>query len=316
MPDFQQTSFGLAARMRPAAPGLTLPGPRAGVSPEHAASRQLAHVFTVDLEDWPVAVLGPEHEISDRVVQNTRRVLQLLQWHGVRATFFVLTRVAERFAALIHEVVDAGHEIASHGHSHKLVTRMTPDEFADDVGRSLDVLERMTGERPIGYRAPAFSIVAATRWAGPVLARLGIKYSSSIFPIRHARYGIADAPSEAHRWPDCDLIECPPATIRAMGRNLPIAGGGYFRLLPGPLARAAIRRLERRETPAVLYMHPYELDAGGVGAHMRAGVPVGFRRRFTQELFRARIESRLHRLFEAFEFVTLRQSLTNRGFVF
>lgn len=292
------------------------PGPRIGPFVAQASSTPIAHAFTVDLEDWPVAVLGPEHEISDRVVLNTRRLLQMLQWHGVRATFFVLTRVAERFPALIHDVIEAGHEIASHGHSHKLVTHMMPDEFAHDVGRSLDILERMTGERPIGYRAPAFSIVEKTRWAGPVLAGLGLKYSSSVFPIRHPRYGIADAPSWTHRWPDCDLIECPPATIRALGRNLPMAGGGYFRLLPGAVARAAIRRLERRHTSAVLYMHPYELDAGGVGMHIRAGVPVGFKRRITQELFRGRIEPRLHRLFERFSFVTLRQSLESQGCVF
>jgi len=302
--------------MRPAAPALGFPGRLAGAASEDSTSQRLAHVFTVDLEDWPVAVLGPEHEISGRVVHNTRRVLQILQWHGVRATFFVLTRVAERFPALIHEVLDAGHEIASHGHSHKLVTRMSRDQFTDDVGRSLDILERMTGERPIGYRAPAFSIVDATRWAGPILARLGIKYSSSVFPIRHPRYGIADAPTNTHHWSDCDLIECPPATVRAFGRNLPMAGGGYFRLLPGLAARAAIKRLERRGISSVLYMHPYELDAGGVSMHIRDGVPVRFRRRITQELFRGRIESRLHRLFERFEFVTLRKSLANQGFAF
>lgn len=315
MPEFQQTGGALAARIRPPAPPLK-PGCASKKGSPRAAAQRLAHVFTVDLEDWPVAVLGPEHEISDRVVHNTRRVLQILQWHGVRATFFVLTRVAVRFPALIHEVLEAGHEIASHGHSHKLVTRMSRDEFADDVGRSLDTLERMIGERPIGYRAPAFSIVDSTRWAGPILARLGIRYSSSVFPIRHPRYGIADAPTSTHRWPDCELVECPPATVRAFGHNLPMAGGGYFRLLPGLVARAAIQRLERRQIASVLYMHPYELDAGGVRMHMRAGLPVEFRRRITQELFRGRIESRLHRLFERFEFVTLRQSLANQGFDF
>lgn len=282
-------------------------------APYASTPRRTAHVFTVDLEDWPVAVLGPEHEISDRVVANTRHVLQLLQWHGVRATFFVLSRVAERFPQLIYDVRASGHEIASHGHSHKLVTRMTPGEFADDVGRSLDILQRIVGERPVGYRAPAFSIVESTRWAGPLLANLGIQYSSSIFPIRHRRYGIADAPREPHRWPDCDLIECPPATVRIWGRNLPVAGGGYFRLMPGATARRAIRGLERAGKPAVLYLHPYELDAGGVAEHVRDGVPVGFGRRITQELFRGRIEKRLHRLFESFQFVTLRDSLRTRG---
>jgi len=281
--------------------------------PEPGRPLQIAHNFTVDLEDWPVAVLGPQHAISERVVENTRRVLQVLHWHGVRATFFVLSRVAERFPQLVYDVRAAGHEIASHGHSHQLVTRMSPAEFAVDVRRSLDILERIIGERPIGYRAPAFSIVESTRWAGPILADLGIRYSSSIFPIRHRRYGIAGSPREPYRWPDCDLIECPPATVRMLGRNLPVAGGGYFRLLPGVVARRAIRSLESAGRAAVLYMHPYELDAGGVNEHRRAGVPVGLGRRLTQELFRGRIEARLHRLFESFRFVTLRESLRRGG---
>ncbi len=314
MPKFEQTGGTLFARYLVNASALDLPEMPANAPALQGVKQRTAHVFTVDLEDWPVAVLGPEHAISDRVVRNTRQLLQMLQWHGVRATFFVLTRVAERFQSLIHDVIEAGHEIASHGHSHKLVTRMSLCEFTNDVGRSLDVLQRLTGERPIGYRAPAFSVVEKTLWAGPALAGLGIKYSSSVFPIRHPRYGISEAPTQPHRWPDCDLIECPPATLRLLGRNLPIAGGGYARLLPGAVMRTAIKMLERRKRPAVLYMHPYELDAGGVRAHMRDGVQVGFKRRITQELFRGRMESRLHRLFESFEFVTLRQSLARQGF--
>lgn len=314
MPEFKQTGGSFSARLQVGASALDLPAVPADAPSLQRVQQRVAHVFTVDLEDWPVAVLGPDHEISDRVVHNTRRLLQMLQWHGVRATVFVLTRVAERFQSLICDVLEAGHEIASHGHSHKLVTQMSQTEFTDDVGRSLDILQRLTGERPIGYRAPAFSVVAATRWAGPALASLGIKFSSSVFPIRHPRYGIADSPTLPHRWPDCDLIECPPATLRLLGRNLPIAGGGYARLLPGVVMRAAIKVLERGKRPAVLYMHPYELDAGGVRAHMRDGVQVGLKRRITQELFRGRIESRLHRLFETFEFVTLRQSLARQGF--
>ena len=270
-----------------------------------AAGARHADVLTIDLEDWPVAVLGPNQPVTDRVFDNTRRVLQSLQWHGVKATFFVLTCVAERFPELIREVHGAGHEIASHGHSHRLLTAMGPEEFRQDVGRSIDILEKIVGERPIGYRAPAFSIVGTTRWAGPILAEWGFKYSSSIFPIRHPRYGIPDAPRRIHRWKDCALIECPPATVRFLGCNLPVAGGGYFRLLPGPLARGGISAAHRGGHPAILYLHPYEFDVGGVGAHAASGVRIPIGKRLTQGLFRSRMEVRLHRLLERFQFTRL-----------
>jgi polysaccharide deacetylase family protein (PEP-CTERM system associated) len=173
----------------------------------------------------------------------------------------------------------------------------------------MDILERITGRRPIGYRAPAFSIVESTRWAGPILADLGFKYSSSIFPIRHRRYGIPTEEPGIHRWPDCGLIECPPASIRLLGRNWPIAGGGYFRLLPGALARSAIRMLNRRGRPAILYLHPYELDPHGVQAHKLEGERVGHLRQMTQTVFRNRMEVRLHRLFESFRFATMEELL-------
>lgn len=267
----------------------------------------------MDLEDWPIAVLGPHCAITERVVENTKRCLQILRWHGVRATFFVLTKVAERYPDLIREVAAAGHEIASHGHGHVLLHKLRPAEFERDVVRSIDLIEAIVGRRPIGYRAPGFSIVRSTRWAGPILARLGFRYSSSIFPIRHPRYGIANAPRGLHRWPDCDLIECPPATCTVLGVRLPVAGGGYFRLLPGAVARAALRRINGNGMPGVVYMHPYELDAGGVGRHLRAGLRVGPGRWLTQALFRHRFERRLHRLMESFRFTTCRQLLAVQG---
>lgn len=271
-----------------------------------ARSPRVSNALTIDLEDWPVAVLGPGHDITSRVVRNTKRCLQILDWHGTRATFFVLSRVAEKFPDLIREVHSRGHEIASHGHGHELLFNMTPSRFAEDVSRSIEILTAITGTRPIGYRAPAFSIIDRTRWAGPILADLGFKYDSSIFPIRHPRYGIPSSPRRIHRWETCDLIECPPATCRILGTTLPIAGGGYFRLVPGPLVRAAVRGMNRSNMPAILYMHPYELDVGGVLAHRLEGVSVGNMRHFTQALFRNRIEKRLHCLLERFHFRPLR----------
>ncbi len=271
----------------------------------------VANVLTIDLEDWPIAVLGPDHEVTHRVVLNTRRCLQILRWHGVRATFFVLTKVAERFGDLVREVHAAGHEIASHGHGHELLTEISPRRFEADAARSIEVLNGLIGEPPIGYRAPAFSIVQRTRWAGPILSKLGFKYSSSIFPIRHRRYGIPDAPRGFHRWPDCDLIECPLATVRCLGRNWPVAGGGYFRLLPGPVARRMIRGVNHGGRPAVLYLHPYELDVDGIAQHKSEGVRVTPWRRLTQGLFRSRMEARLHRLLEQFRFATMRDLIAH-----
>lgn len=273
------------------------------------AKTPVANVFTIDLEDWPVAVLGPNEPITGRVVENTLKLLNILHWHGVHATFFVLTRVAEAFPELIAQVREAGHEIASHGHGHELLTRQTPKEFENDVRRSLDILQQLTGERPLGYRAPAFSVVRETRWAGPILSRLGFEYSSSVFPILHRRYGIASAPRGIHRWDDCPLIECPPATVRVAGVNLPVAGGGYFRLLPGAVVRAAVRRLNRAGQPAILYVHPYELDVNGLTYHADHGVHISPWRRVTQALGRESIEDRLHRLLESFSFTTMRELL-------
>ncbi|MBN2562888.1 MAG: DUF3473 domain-containing protein, partial [Phycisphaerae bacterium] len=144
---------------------------------------------------------------------------------------------------------------------------------------------------------------------GPILADLGFAYSSSVFPIRHRRYGIPAAARHIHRWKDCRLIECPPATVRLGGRNWPVAGGGYFRLLPGLVARRAIRRLNREGMPAILYIHPYELDVDGIASHRDQGVKVGLGRYLTQHLFRGRIERRLHRLCDQFRFTTMRDLL-------
>lgn len=267
-------------------------------------SRPLA-AFTVDLEDWPVAVLGPQHDITDRVVDNTHRTLDLLQSYGVRATIFVLARVAEKYPALVRRAADEGHEIASHGYAHERLTTITPQRFRDDVRRSIAIIEGITGVRPVGYRAPAFSIVESTRWAGPILCDLGFVYDSSIFPVRHPRYGIPHAPRHIHRWPGCPLVECPPATVRLFGRNWPIAGGGYFRLLPRPIICSAVRQLGREGIPAVLYMHPYELDVTGMAAHARSGLAIGWYRRLTQAAFRSRVLPRLSAILSMAEFTSL-----------
>ncbi|HSW45142.1 MAG TPA: DUF3473 domain-containing protein [Phycisphaerae bacterium] len=272
---------------------------------------RVLNAMTIDLEDWAQSVLDPAHPVTERVVANTCRVLDLLDRHRVKATFFALGRVCERFPSLLPEIASAGHEIASHGFGHCLVSRQTPEQFAEDVRRSAEIIEAQIGRRPAGYRAPAFSIGRDRLWAGPVLAALGFQYSSSIFPIAGRRYGIPHWPRVPHRWPDCDLIEYPPTTIRLAGLSLPACGGGYTRLLPGWFMAGAIRRLNGNGTPAVIYLHPYELAVDEVEWFARAGVTCGRSKAFTQSLWRSRVKPRLDRLLSEFQFGPMRESLAD-----
>ena len=196
-----------------------------------------------------------------RVVANTRRILRTLAGRQVRATFFVLGWVAERHPELVREIAAAGHEIGTHGYWHELIYRQTPAEFADDLRRSIAAIERAApGVQLLGYRAPAFSITRKSLWALDVLRECGLRYDSSIFPLAaHDRYGIADAERFASQVRP-GLWELPVSTVRLAGRNLPVAGGGYFRLYPLWLTRQAIRRINAEGQPAVIYLHPWEFD--------------------------------------------------------
>jgi len=183
----------------------------------------------------------------------------------VQGTFFILGWVADKFPDLVRRIAWAGHEIASHGYEHRLVYDMTPAQFRDDIRRARAALESITGRPVAGYRAPSFSITNESLWALDVLVDEGYVYDASVFPIRHDRYGIADAPRHPHRVPrnGAQLWEVPASTVRWCGMNLPIGGGGYFRLLPYEWTRRGIARLNRHERrPAVFYLHPWEIDPG------------------------------------------------------
>jgi len=272
----------------------------------------MLNAMTVDLEDWAQAVVDPNYPITERVVENTSRLLDFLDRHGVRATFFALGKVCERFPALLPRIAAAGHEIASHGYGHELVYRQGPELFEEDVRRSVALIEAQIGYRPLGYRAPAFSITSRSLWAGPILAKLGFHYSSSIFPIAGRRYGIPSWPRIPARWPDCDLVEFPLTTLRLGGWNLPALGGGYTRLLPAPILASAVRQLNRLGGPAVIYLHPYELAAGEVDWFRLRGLFLSRRRRYMQALWRSQVEPRLSRLLNEFSFTTMSESLRLR----
>jgi polysaccharide deacetylase family protein (PEP-CTERM system associated) len=182
---------------------------------------------------------------------------------------------------------------------------MKPEAFADDLRRSIQLIESQIGKKPIGYRAPAFSISKETMWCGPIMADLGIRYSSSIFPIAGRRYGIPDAPRFPHRWPNCNVIEFPLTTLRRFGRNLPACGGGYLRMLPVPVLSAAIRGANRQRQPAVVYLHPYELAVNELDVLRQRGWRIAWRTHLHQSLFRGRVAARLAALCRRFKFAPM-----------
>ena len=183
----------------------------------------------------------------------------------MKATFFILGIVAEQHPELVQDIHKVGHEIASHGYGHELVYELTETQFRQDLLRSMRILEEITGGPILGYRAPSFSIVQKTPWALDILLELGFRYDSSIYPIQYDRYGIPNAqrfPHVVHSNGEKVLWEFPPCTYRLLGRNVPIAGGGYFRFFPYSLTRACIRSLHKKGLPAMVYLHPWELDSG------------------------------------------------------
>ncbi len=199
-----------------------------------------------------------------RMEATTRQLLDVLADRAIKSTFFIVGEIARLNPALVRDIHKAGHEVASHSWDHRRVHHFTPRSFAEDLRRSKDALEQVTGEAVVGFRAPTFSIVKQTKWAIDVLAEQGFHYDSSIFPVRHDRYGVPNAPRVPFRiqGEDHSLLELPPATLRFMGMNLPVGGGGYFRLFPLFLMRLALWQLRKKSFPAVatIYFHPWEFD--------------------------------------------------------
>lgn len=264
----------------------------------------IRNAMSVDVEDWfqvqAYAGVVPRDawDVLDRRVEaNTDRVLDAFDRVGLRATFFTLGWVAERHPALVRRIVAAGHELASHGYGHELVHAIGEAAFRADLRRAKRVLEDAGGVAVRGYRAPTFSIgPRLTPWAHRVLAEEGHDYSSSVFPVRHDLYGDAAAPRTAHR-PFADgVVELPMTTVRALGRNLPCSGGGWFRLVPYPVFRAGLRRVNRAEgQPGIFYFHPWEVDPA------QPRVPgAGRLARFRHRTGLDRMEDRLGRLVRDF----------------
>lgn len=230
----------------------------------------MLNAFTVDVEDYfQVSAFASNvdpnqwEKYPSRVVNNTREMLNLLEKHRVKATFFILGWVAERYPEIVREICQAGHELGSHGYWHQLVYKQTPDEFRADLRRSREVLHRAVDTPILAYRAPSFSITQKSLWALDILTEEKFLYDSSIFPIHHDRYGIPNSPCHPHaiERQAGRLWELPPAVLRLGRWNLPVGGGGYFRLYPARFSRFCLDTINHREKrPCTFYIHPWELD--------------------------------------------------------
>jgi polysaccharide deacetylase family protein (PEP-CTERM system associated) len=278
----------------------------------------MKNALTFDVEEYFHAeafarVLRPEEwpTLESRVTRSTERLLDILDRDRVRATFFVLGWVAERHPALVREIASLGHEVACHGYGHRMIQHLTRPEFERDVTKAKRAIEDAVGKPVFGYRAPTFSIMRETLWSLDVLAEVGFRYDSSIFPVVHDRYGIPDAPRFPHRLKGPgggEIAEFPLSTVQILGRRLPVAGGGYFRLFPYAVTRRAIARINTREgQPAMVYLHPWEIDPE------QPRLPVGPLTRFRHLVNVGKTEARLTRLLDDFAFAPAAEVLAETG---
>ena len=274
----------------------------------------MRNFFTIDVECWFHA-----HNLnipksswdshSTKVVENVRRILDLLKSHGSKATFFILGYVADRFPDLVPMIEAEGHEVGTHGYMHDKITDMTPYQFEKDLDRSLNALSRRCSRRIIGHRASNFSVVSGTLWALDILARYGIEYDSSIFPVARDRYGIPGYPNRmphtVHLPSGASITEVPMSTLNLGTKALPISGGGYLRLYPYAVTDAFIRRRNRQGLPAMVYFHPWELDAN------QARVKTGLIKSFQHYVNLDTTAWKLDRLLTSHAFTSMAENLSS-----
>lgn len=275
----------------------------------------VTHAMTVDVEDYfHVAafnkVINPEswEQWPCRVEQNTHKLLELFSDHNIKITFFILGWVAERYPGLVKTIRAQGHEIASHGYSHQLIYRQTPDVFRAETAKSKQILEDLGQAPVIGYRAASYSITRNSLWALDILAELGFTWDSSIFPTRHDNYGIPGSPEEPYKIITSNgavLTEFPLTTAKVLGQSIPAAGGGYFRQYPYALSRWLFERASNNQTkPQIFYLHPWEIDPD------QPRVPnASWFSNFRHYTNLERCMPRLERMINDFQFGTISQSL-------
>jgi len=278
----------------------------------------MKNAFTVDVEDY-FQVEGFAKAIDrsswegfrTRVRESNSLLLDILARHKVRATFFVLGWVARKHPEIVRQIVAAGHELASHGMSHRLIYSQTPEEFRRETRDAKALLEDLAQRPVVGYRAATYSITSRSLWALDVLCEEGFQYDSSIFPMRHDRYGIPDAEPKPHVLTTPGggrLVEFPISVLRYGGAKLPVAGGGYFRLFPYRFTRWALRKLNSQQQEFVFYVHPWEVDPEQPRVEEASALS-----RFRHYLNLDRCAERLSRLLGDFEFDTMRSVLARRN---
>jgi len=277
----------------------------------------MQNALTIDVEEFfqvhalsGVVAMDAWETYPSSVTESTGLILNLLDAKGIKATFFCLGWVAERHPDLIRRIHRAGHEIASHGYAHKVIYAQEPAGFKADTAKAKAILEDITGEPVLGYRAPTYSITRQTLWALDILEELGYRYDSSIFPIRHDNYGIPDAPRFPHRLGPRRMVEFPISTVRIGPVNLPIAGGGYFRLLPYPVTRQGLKTIAGHGHPFIFYVHPWEFNpaiprVASLSALSRFRTYVGL----------SKTQQRFQRLITDFPFTTASNVLADLGLI-
>lgn len=263
---------------------------------------EIVNALTIDVEDYfQVSALAshfPKDVWNDtpcRVEKNVHRILEMLHEHGAKGTFFTLGWIAERYPKLVRLIVMEGHELASHGYGHQRASEQTPDAFLADIKLAKAVLEDIAGCLVKGYRAPSFSVGLSNPWAHACIEAAGYAYSSSVYPVKHDHYGVPDAPRFSYPAGEA-LIEIPITTVRRLGRNWPVGGGGYFRLLPYSISAWGIDKVNQEDRkPAIFYFHPWEIDPGQPVVR-EASAKTRFRHYVNLE----RTEARLNRLLQEF----------------
>ncbi|MEK6749932.1 MAG: XrtA system polysaccharide deacetylase [Pseudomonadota bacterium] len=281
-------------------------------------TQKICNAFTLDVEDYYHVsafekVISPAQwaALPSRVERNTDVILEMLNKNNIRGTFFVLGWVAERNPGMVRRIADSGHEVASHGYSHRLVYNQSQAVFREETIRSKKLLEDTIGKPVIGYRAASYSITRKSLWALQVLAELGFSYDSSVFPVKHDRYGIYSAPRFPHRLTlesGAAIMEFPLSTSKVAGLNLPVAGGGYFRLFPYFLTRTGLGKINNQEQrPFIFYLHPWEVDVH----QPRIKASLLSRFRHYQNLDTCQLK--LDRLLKDFSFTTVRGVLESES---
>ncbi|MDH5570123.1 MAG: DUF3473 domain-containing protein [Gammaproteobacteria bacterium] len=278
----------------------------------------IENAFTIDVEDY-FQVSAFENDIKrsewdsieSRVVNNTQCILRMLDKHNIKATFFILGWVAERNKQLVMDISSEGHEIASHGYSHKLIYNQSKSEFRDETLKAKHLLEDIIQKPVNGYRAASYSITKDSLWALDILANAGFKYDSSIYPVVHDRYGIPDAqemPYVINNSNGQGLIEFPLSVYKIINYNLPVSGGGYFRLYPYFFTKYALASINECDKPFVFYLHPWEVDPG------QPRIATNLISRFRHYNNLDRCEERLNKLLNDFNFTTMINVLKNQGY--